>query len=123
MKFDFANKFGGSRVVGLLVVLALTAVFAVQMVGQSTLTGDIAGTVTDPSGAVVSGATVSVKSASTGVSQSTTSNASGAFRLPLLKPDTYRLTITQTGFRTASQTVEVAISALAIAVNTVTPVN
>jgi len=115
MAFDFRNKFGLSRVVGLLAVLALTAVFAVQMVGQSTLTGDIAGTVTDPSGAVVSGATVTIKSASTGVSQSTTTSASGAFRLPLLKPDTYRLTITQTGFRTASQTVEVAISAVAIA--------
>ena len=115
MAFEFKNKFGRSRVLGLLAVLALTAVFSVQMVGQSTLTGDIAGTVTDPSGAVVSGATVSAKSATTGVSQSTTTSASGAFRLPLLKPDTYRLTITQTGFRTASQTVEVAISAVAIA--------
>src|SRR5580692_4746817 len=115
MAFNFSNKFGRSRVVGLLAVLALTAMFAVQMVGQSSLTGDIAGTVTDPSGAVVSGATVTAKSASTDVSQSTTTSASGAFRLPLLKPDTYRLTVTQSGFRTASQTITVAISAVAIA--------
>jgi len=115
MAFDFRNKFGLGRVVGLLAVLALTAVFAAQMVGQSSVTGDIAGTVTDPSGAVVSGATVTAKSASTDVSQSTTTSANGAFRLPLLKPDTYRLTITQTGFRTASQTINVAISAVAIA--------
>ncbi|HXM20434.1 MAG TPA: carboxypeptidase regulatory-like domain-containing protein [Terriglobales bacterium] len=115
MTYDFRSMFGRSRFAWLLAVLVLIGTLAVQMVGQSILTGDIAGTVTDPSGAVVSGATVSAKSATTDVTQSTTTNSTGAFRLPLLKPGTYRLTITQTGFRSASQTLDVAISAVAIA--------
>src|ERR1700680_3095475 len=115
MTYDFKSSFGRSRFTWLSAVLVLVGTLAVQMVGQSSVTGDIAGTVTDPSGAVVSGAKVSAKSASTDVTQTTTTNASGAFRLPLLKPDTYRLTVTQSGFRTASQTIDVAVSAVAIA--------
>src|ERR1700680_1861154 len=114
MTYDFKSSFGRSRFTWLLALLVV-GTLAVQMGGQSSVTGDIAGTVTDPSGAVVSGAKVSAKSVSTDVTQTTTTNASGAFRLPLLKPDTYRLTVTQSGFRTASQTLDVAVSAVAIA--------
>ncbi|HWY57446.1 MAG TPA: carboxypeptidase regulatory-like domain-containing protein [Terriglobales bacterium] len=113
MTCHFRSMFGRNRFTWLLAVLALTGTLAVQMVGQSSVTGDIAGTVTDPSGAVVSGAKVSAKSTTTDVTQTTTTNAGGSFRLPLLKPGTYRLTVTQNGFRTASETVEVAVSAVA----------
>src|SRR5580692_12060251 len=90
MAFDFSNKFGLSRVVGLLAVLALTAVFAVQMVGQSIVTGDVAGTVTDPSNAVVSGANVTLTSIDTNSSESATTNSTGFYRFPLVKPGNYK---------------------------------
>ena len=45
-------------IVGILAVLVIAAVMAPSLMAQSLVSGDITGTVTDPSGAVVSGATV-----------------------------------------------------------------
>ena len=92
-----------------LATLLLTALFAVQMLGQSIIAGDVTGTVTDPSGAVVSGATLTIKSATTDVSQTTTSNSTGAYRFPLLRPGDYKLTVSQKGFKSVSQSLTVAI--------------
>jgi Carboxypeptidase regulatory-like domain len=92
-----------------LATLLLTALFAVQMLGQTIVTGDVTGTVTDPSGAVVSGATVTLKSADSGTTQTTTTNQTGAFRFALLKPGEYKLAISQKGFKSVSQTVQIAI--------------
>jgi hypothetical protein len=109
MAFDFSNKFGRSRVVGLLAVLALTAVFAVQMMGQSIVTGDVAGTVTDPSNAVVSGAKVTMTSVDTNASESTTTNSTGFYRFSLVKPGNYKISIAQSGFRTTTANLAVVI--------------
>ena len=92
-----------------LATLLLTALFAVQMLGQSIIAGDLTGTVIDPSGAVVSGATLTIKSTTTDVSQTTTSNSTGAYRFPLLRPGDYKLTVSQKGFKSVSQSVTVAI--------------
>src|ERR1044071_4835545 len=92
-----------------LLALLLTAFIAVQMVGQTIVTGDIAGTVTDPSGAAVSGATVTLKSVGEGTTQTTTTNSTGAYRFALLKPGEYKLTVGQKGFKSTAQTVQVAI--------------
>jgi carboxypeptidase family protein len=51
---------------------------------QSLTSGDAAGTITDPSGAVVPNATVTLKSNDTGALQTRTSNAQGAYRFSLL---------------------------------------
>ena len=92
-----------------LLALLLTALLAVQMVGQSVVSGDVTGTVTDPSGAVVSGATVTLKSVTEGTTQTTTTNATGAYRFALLKPGEYKLTVGQKGFKSIAQTVQVAV--------------
>src|ERR1700722_8260109 len=47
-------------------VLLVVALMALQAAGQSIVTGDAVGTVTDPSSAVVSGATVTLTSSDTG---------------------------------------------------------
>jgi Carboxypeptidase regulatory-like domain len=93
----------------LLVMLLLCTFAGVQMAGQNILTGEIDGTVTDPSGAVVSGATVTLKNTEMGIAETVTTNAGGGFRLPLLKPATYQLAVTQAGFRTVSQNVSVGV--------------
>jgi hypothetical protein len=93
----------------------VAGLFAIQMVAQTTTSGDIAGTVTDPSNAVVSGATVTVTSPDTGSVTNTKTNSTGAFRVPSLKPATYRITITQPGFRTAAETVTVSIGMVVVA--------
>jgi hypothetical protein len=93
----------------ILVLLAVLALLLPAVVAQSLLSGDIAGTVTDPSGAVVPSAKVDLKSLDTGATQSTTSNSDGGYHFSLLKPGRYSVKASQTGFQTTEQTVQVAV--------------
>ncbi len=68
--------------------------------GQAT-TGTISGTVTDPTGAVIPQAAVTVTNTSTGVVSSTTANASGHYAFLSLPPGTYNLSAVKTGFATS----------------------
>ena len=67
---------------------------------QSTNSGDIRGTVTDTSGAVIPGATVSVKNVSTGVTGTYTTNGAGVFDTGSIVVGSYQVTFTQQGFDT-----------------------
>ena len=66
---------------------------------QTAGTGAIAGIVTDPSGAVVFGATITVTSQSTGATFTAASSNRGTYVVPLLPPGAYRLNATQSGFK------------------------
>jgi hypothetical protein len=85
-----------------------TAIYA-----QSTTSGDIAGVITDATGAVVPKAKIVVTNSDTGVTQTLTSGSNGGYRAPLLKPGVYRITVTASGFETSSTTVNVAIGQIA----------
>jgi len=85
-----------------LIAVTLALVWCIPSVGQ-VIRGSISGTVTDPSGAVVSGAQVKAKNTETGSVFTTTSDSSGLFRLNLLQVGTYTVEITAQGFKTASQ--------------------
>ncbi|HTZ96597.1 MAG TPA: carboxypeptidase regulatory-like domain-containing protein [Terriglobales bacterium] len=93
--------------------LKLTALLltlcCLQMLAQTTTSGDISGTVTDPSGAVVAGATVTCQSVEYGTTDTTKTSSTGAFRLSSLKPGNYRLSVTQPGFRRVVESAVVAI--------------
>ena len=80
------------------------------MTAQSLTTGDIAGVVTDPSGAVVPGATVTLTSLDTGSTQSNTTNQNGGYRFSLLKPGRYTVSATKTGFQTSEREIAAAVS-------------
>jgi hypothetical protein len=75
-----------------LALLGSTAVLA------QTVTGSVTGTVLDPSGAVVPGASVVAINVSTGVHTPTTSNAAGAYSIRFLPIGSYTLEVTATGF-------------------------
>ena len=60
--------------------------------------GTVAGTVTDPNGAVIAGAEVTLTSVQTKLSRVTTSNGEGIYRFEAVDPGTYSLKITATGF-------------------------
>src|ERR1700726_3034564 len=95
-------------------ILALIGLFVVfssaLLLAQTTLsTGSINGTVTDPSGAVVSGAKISIMNTSTGQSVELASNSAGAFSTGPLPPGTYKVQVTAKGFSTVSQTVVVQV--------------
>ena len=66
--------------IGLLALLVIALMMAPSLMAQSLVSGDLTGTVTDPSGAVVSGASVSLKSDATGQTRNATTNGSGAYR-------------------------------------------
>ena len=61
--------------------------------------GRILGTVTDPSGAVVVGAKVVITDSERGISQTYTSNASGDYVAPTLRPGLYTITAEAAGFK------------------------
>ncbi|MGB8441418.1 MAG: carboxypeptidase regulatory-like domain-containing protein [Candidatus Acidiferrales bacterium] len=76
---------------------------------QSIVTGGVAGTVTDPSGSVIVGATVNLKNDATGETLSATTGSTGAYQFTLLKPGMYVVSATQTGFKQATEKVEVLL--------------
>lgn len=93
------------NIISLSFVLFLIPILAL---GQ-TETGQITGTVTDATGAVVAGAKVEATSASTGVTRETTTNSAGIYTIPSLKPDTYDVTITLSGFQRVTQRMVVSV--------------
>jgi hypothetical protein len=82
-------------------ILAVMLVCSHSLHAQ-TITGSILGTVTDPSGAVVSGAKVNATNTSTGVVTTTTTNSDGLYNIRFLPVGPYTISISATGFTTAS---------------------
>lgn len=82
----------------LLRISLLFTAFATLGLAEPTAT--ILGRVTDPSGAIVAGATVTARNESTGIERSTITTASGDFELSLLPiMGKYTLTVSMTGFQ------------------------
>ena len=70
----------------------------VASIAQTSTQGAIAGTVEDPSGAIVGGATVTIHREATNTDITLTSDNSGYFKAPLLEPGTYTVTLSASGF-------------------------
>ncbi|HMK20695.1 MAG TPA: TonB-dependent receptor [Terriglobales bacterium] len=81
-------------------VLVVLVMLAAVSVSAQTFRGTILGTVTDPSGAVVAGARVTVHNNSTGLERTTVTSADGSYSIPELPIGPYDVTVTQTGFQT-----------------------
>src|SRR5262245_65118438 len=83
-----------------LAALLFAMVPAARVAAQSA-TGSISGTVVDSSGAGVPGASVTIRSADTGATRTTTSGTSGNFTFPYLIPGNYSITTELSGFAPA----------------------
>src|SRR5689334_3429941 len=83
--------------VALFVLAAATAGFS-----QSDR-GTIAGTILDPSGAAVQGATITATNANTGAVYKTVSTETGAYHIPDMQVGVYNITVAATGFKTSEQ--------------------
>ncbi|MFZ0807468.1 MAG: TonB-dependent receptor, partial [Candidatus Sulfotelmatobacter sp.] len=105
-------RFTSIRLLALLAVIAL--VVPAVIVAQSTVTGAISGVVTDQSGAVLPDVSVTMKSVEKGFSQTTKTNAQGAYQFPLLEPGTYTVTISAANFKTTTATSTVSVGQTAI---------
>jgi hypothetical protein len=89
----------------LMLALALPVVllFLPNAFGQLAGTGNIQGTVSDPTGAVIPSAQVTVTNQATGIKHQTVSSGGGVFSFPNLAVGTYNLSATASGFKTYSQ--------------------
>jgi hypothetical protein len=95
--------------VAVSVVATLFIGFVVSAGAQSLTSGDIAGTVTDPTGAVVNSATVTLTNKETGSVQSNKTNTQGLYRFPLLSPGDYSVSVSAPGFQPVKQSATVAV--------------
>src|SRR5207247_7579243 len=99
------NKF----VYVLLLGVLLLSLGSGHAFAQATASGTIQGTVTDKSGAVVSGAQVVAKNKGTEFERTAATSDTGYYRFELLPVGTYTVTVTKTGFASVSQTIEILI--------------
>jgi hypothetical protein len=96
----------GSRIPWCVVLLLAAGVLTGTSSAQK-ITGDIAGDVTDSTGAVLPNVAVTVVNTSTNQSRTTTTTATGSYRVPELPIGSYRVTATVQGFKTSVQQAEV----------------
>ena len=66
-------------------------------------TASLSGTITDPTGAVIPGAQITLTDTVTGAQRKTTSNGAGAFTMTALLPGTYDLAVDAKGFQSYVQ--------------------
>jgi outer membrane receptor protein involved in Fe transport len=93
----------------LIVMVCLGLLVSIPVFAQK-ITGDISGTITDPSGAAVRGATVRAENAATGEKASSTTNDTGFYRLVNLSPGQYKLVVEAQGFKTSERPATVSIA-------------
>ncbi len=99
-----------------LIVLSTAAVYA-----QTITSGDIAGVVKDPTGAIVPGASVTLKSLDSGETRTLTSNQSGEYRFTTLRTGKYQISASGTGLTSDTTQITVAIGQVAAIDLTVKP--
>ncbi|HEU0179870.1 MAG TPA: carboxypeptidase regulatory-like domain-containing protein [Blastocatellia bacterium] len=92
----YKAKFVAALTIALLCALSLTAA------AQSSK-GVVVGTITDPTGAIVTGAMVKVTNTATNVTRETVSLSEGSFRLDAVDPGTYKVEAAATGFKTTTR--------------------
>lgn len=91
-----------NRTILFLADTCLLAVLTLNPALSQTVTGSITGQVTDPSGALVSGANVIAENVATGVKTTATTNAAGVYTIRFLPTGTYKLTVESKGFSSAN---------------------
>jgi hypothetical protein len=95
----------------LLLLIGLAATVTQVVDAQSGFEAQIRGTVTDPSGALVQGAKVTLRDVTTGIDTTTDTNDKGLYTLNGLRPSKYNLTVEQAGFQSSeTQDINLAVS-------------
>jgi hypothetical protein len=99
MSIPNVNRLALALVICILCLGGLSAVNA-----QSAVAGAVGGSVSDPSRAAVSNATITLQSVGTNKTESASADAEGRFRFNNLQPGVYNLSITASGFTEYKQT-------------------
>ena len=85
-----------------VLVISILCIFISAQASAQATSGDLVGTVTDPSGAVIVKATVEVKNVETGVVTLLTTTSSGQYHAANLLPGKYDINVTAPGIRRRS---------------------
>src|SRR6201994_304892 len=104
MKSDIRRSAWACRWVGILaacVVMIGALLLGGAAARAQSFRGIILGTVTDSTGAAVSGANVTVKNLDTGLTRVATTSGDGTYSVPELPIGNYSVTVENTGFKTA----------------------
>jgi outer membrane receptor protein involved in Fe transport len=92
------------KISGMYVACSLATLFAWAALATCGLcqgvSGSFSGTITDTTGAVIPGASVTITNVGTGVTQTTITNARGVYEFPTVKPGTYDIAAVFKGFST-----------------------
>jgi len=99
------TKLGYTLATTLLMLCAACVAMAQSTVG----TGGITGTVTDPTGAVISNAKVTITNEGTGQTITATTNSAGAYNAAALAPGNYKLQVSASGFNSVTTTINVQV--------------
>ena len=101
MRFREGRMFHKSVVWSLACLFLLS--FSLASTGSAQTFGEITGTVTDSTGAMVSGAAVTVTNTATRVERRVQTNEVGNYSVPFLNPGTYEITAQLAGFKAATR--------------------
>src|SRR5687767_8163919 len=86
------------------IIMLVAAILAALTSPAFAQQGQINGVITDSSGGVVPGATVTAVEAQTGLSREALTGANGRYNFPSMRPTVYEITAALTGFRTVRRT-------------------
>src|SRR5579859_1615461 len=108
------------RVILLLAVLfCLFAVTPSSLFAQAISTGTVAGTVTDPSGGAVVGASVTLMDTATNIPRTAATNETGRYFFANVPPGTYNVSVNKTGFRVSKLANQVVTVGATLTLNVV----
>src|SRR6266571_2725655 len=88
-----------SILTGALLCTMLCLVFTISAFAQST-NASLGGTVSDSTGALIPGVTITATNTNTGIAQTNLTNESGVYQFPVLSTGTYKITAELPGFQT-----------------------
>ena len=91
------------RIRGVPLVVLLAAIVALAAQPLAAQSSEITGTVTDPTGAVIAGATVNILNTATNQLRTTTTNETGNYSVPFLVPSIYNVTAETSGFKVSAR--------------------
>src|SRR5882724_5999191 len=78
--------------------LVILLLLPMGVYGQTSGAGTISGALTDPSGSLIPGVTITIRNTDTGVERTFTSNDAGLYTAPFLQPGHYEITAVKQGF-------------------------
>src|ERR1700752_206907 len=110
MSSQTCGTYYGKLLITSIVLTCFAVLCTTAVESQTTIsTGSIQGTITDPSGAVVSNAKISITSKATAQAISTSSTSSGTYTSGALVPGDYTVRVEASGFKSLTATVSVQV--------------